>query len=63
MCNCDHLDETKSQPHKPSPSRVEPPPPPTEHQPLQVEPQLLPEADNDPSTVGNKGVIVITRVF
>ena len=49
FCN---LDETKSQPHKPSPSPVEPQPPPIEHQPLQVEPQLLPEVDNDPSTVG-----------
>ena len=51
-----HLDETKSLPYKPSPSSVEPQPPPIEHQQLQVEPQLPPEADSDPSTVGNEGV-------
>ena len=51
-----HLNETKLLPHKPSPSPVEPPPQPAEHQPLQDEPQLLPEADKDPFTVGNEGV-------
>ena len=57
MCNKFYtLDETKSQPHKPSPSPVEPQLPPIEHQPLQVEPQLLPGVDHDPSTVGNDGV-------
>ena len=54
MCNKFHtLDETKSQPHKPSPSLVEPQLPPIEHQ---VEPQLLPGVDSDASTVGKKGV-------
>ena len=56
MCNCHHLDETKSLPHKPSPSPVKPPPPPIEHQPLPAEPQLLPGIDNDPSTALNDGM-------
>ena len=58
MCNvhCHNLDETKSLPHKSSPSPVEPPPPPIKHQPLLVKPQLLPGVDSDPSAVGNKGV-------
>ena len=51
-----HLDESKSQPHKPSPPSVKPQPPPIEHQSLQGEPQLLSGVDNDPSTVGNEGV-------
>ena len=55
-CNFYYLDETKSQPHKPSPSPVEQPPPPIEHQPLEVEPHLLPGIDNDPSTVGKEGM-------
>ena len=51
-----HLDETKSQPHKPSASPGEPQPPPIEHQPPQVESEPLPGVDSDPSTVGNEGV-------
>ena len=51
-----NLDETKSRPHKTSPSPVEPQPPEIVHQPLWVEPQPLPGVDNKSSTVGNEGV-------